>query len=333
MAEITFRLLGENNGDPAPGVNNLSGSGIAFFGSTLGSSVAVGSYQDTSYVSNGDASDIADATNNIKFQTTSQYPSGRCVLDAVPGSAYETGLSGVRSMYGTVGIMFGHTSEVRVQNCQLRIYDRSNVNYPASGVNTKVAEIVNYGGGTFATQGTDDGLGSDAFGSGDLWWWGEPWPTDLCGNGENFYTNSVGQTFYNGRDGENVNGDQRLSDAGVVGSYDTVGGTGVIVPLLDSPGSGGKQLQASEVVSGTGMVWPKWTQYCRDTTDQGNINSDVQFGDGSDTTKVAGLASIDKTFGGTGVDTHHTWSVAISASPNSSGAKEAYGLYVSLEYY
>jgi len=328
MAEITFRLLGENTGDPSPTVNNLSGSGIGFFGATAGSSVAVNAYQDTSYVSNGNGSTIADATNNIKYQTTSQYPSGRCVLDAVPGSPYETGLSGVRSMYGTVGVMFGHTSAVNIQNCQLRIYDRGNINYPASGVNTKVAEIVNYGGGTFATQGTDDGLNSDAFGSGDLWWWGEAWPEELCPAGENFYTNSVGQTFYNGISTDSVvNGDSRLATAAVPGSYATVGGTGVIVPLLDSPGSGGKQLQASEVVSGTGMVWPKWTQYCRDSSDQTAINTDVAFGNGSTG------ANIIKTYGGTGVDTHHTWSVAISASPNSSGAKESYGLYVSLEYY
>lgn len=329
MAEITFRLLGEADGSPNPLVNDLSGSGIGFFGATAGSSVAVNSYQDTSYVTNGNGSTIADATNNIKY-VSDAWPSGKCVLDAVPGSPSTCGLSGVRTMYGTVGIMFGHTSAVNVQNCQLRIYDRGNVNYPASGVNTKVAEIVNYGGGTFATQGIDDGLCAGNTGSGDLWWWGEPWPEEYCPAGENFYTNSVGQTFYNGRDDESrVNGDSRLDTAGVPGSYATVGGTGIVVPLLDSPGSGGKQLQASEVVSGTGMVWPKWTQYMQSSADQDTVfgvgvNS---FGDGTT------AANIIKTYGGTGIDTHHTWSIALSASPNSSGAKEQYGLYVSLEYY
>jgi hypothetical protein len=236
-------------------------------------------------------------------------------------------------MYGTVGVEFGHTSAVNIQNCQLRIYDRGNVNYPASGVNTKVAELVNHNGGTFNAQGSDDGLGSAAQGSGDLWWWGEPWPSEYITSNKNYYTNSVGTVFRNGTDVDTrVNGDTRLASAAVAGSYDTVGGTGIIVPLLDSPGSGQKQLQATEVISGTGMVWPKWTQYITDSTDQTEVFG-FSFGDGSDTTKVANLANIDKTFGGTGVDTHHTWSVALSASPLSTGAKEAYGLYVSLEYY
>ena len=79
------------------------------------------------------------------------------------------------------------------------------------------------------------------------------------------------------------------------------------------------------------MVWPKWTQYANQTTIQQSLGAD--FGDGSSITKTAGIAPIDKTYGGTGIDTHHSWSVAISASPLSSGGKEQYGLYVSLEYY
>lgn len=330
MPEIQFQLLGNANGTPS--VRTLSGSGIAFFGATQGSSVQIGSYQDTSYVANGDASVISDSTTNLKY-TTGAYPSGKLTLEASPGSPYENGITGVRTMYGTVGIEFGHTSEVNIQNCQLRIYDRANVNYPASGVNTKVCELVNHNGSTFDAQGSDDGLGSAAQGSGDLWWWGEAWPSEYITGGKNYYTNSVGTVFRNGTDGDTVvNGDARLATAAVAGSYDTVGGTGIIVPLLDSPGSGQKQLQATETVSGTGMVWPKWTQYIPDATDQTEVFG-FSFGDGSDTTKVAGVANIDKTFGGTGVDTHHTWSVGLSASPLSTGAKEAYGLYVSLEYF
>jgi hypothetical protein len=324
MAEIQFQILGNNNGTPS--VRTLSGSGLAFFGTTQGSSVQIGAYQDTTYVANGDATVIADATSNIKYVANS-YPSGRCVLDSVPGTPSTTGLSGVRSMYGTLGIEFGHTSAVRVQNCQLRIYDRANVNYPASGVNTKVAEIVNFNGSTFNNQGADNGLNSAAQGSGDLWWWGEPWPAALITGGKNYYTNSVGAVFRNGTSSDSrVNGDSRLSAAAVAGSYDTVGGTGIIVPLLDSPGSGQKNLHVSQTISGTGMVWPKWTQYLTDTTNQSTVFG-FSFGDGST------VGNRIKTYGGTGVSTHHNWSVALSATPLSTGAKEAYGLYVSLEYY
>ena len=232
-----------------------------------------------------------------------------------------------------IGIEFGHTAAVKVQNCQLRIYDRNNVNNPASGVNTKVAELVNWNGSTYNSQGAD-GATSDAVGSGDCLWWGEPWPSELVT--KNYYTNSTGVVFYNGLDSAtNTNGDVRLSTAAVAGSYDTVGGTGIIVPLLDSPGSGQQGLDSGEVVSGTGMVWPKWAQYLTSTANQDTFfgsSNEQQFGDGSSTVKSAGLANIDKTYGGTGVSTHHTWSVALSASPLSTGSKEDYGIYVSLEY-
>jgi hypothetical protein len=55
----------------------------------------------------------------------------------------------------------------------------------------------------------------------------------------------------------------------------------------------------------------------------GAINN---FGDGTNG------SFIGRTYGGTGLDTHHTWAVALSASPLSIGSKEQYGLYVSLEY-
>ena len=125
-----------------------------------------------------------------------------------------------------------------------------------------------------------------------------PWPAEYITGGKNYYTNSVGAVFVNGTDADaRTNGDSRLDTAAVAGSYDTVGGTGIIVPLLDSPGSGQKQLQNSEVVSGSGMVWPKWTQYITDSTDQTEVFG-FSFGDGSDTVKVGGIAPIDRTFGG-----------------------------------
>ncbi len=330
MATIRFQLLGNNDGTPS--LDTLSGSGLAFFGATGGSSVQIGQYQETTYVSNGDGSVYTDASSNVAFKDNT-YPSGQCTLDTVAGAPYDMGLSGVRSMYGSLGVEFGHSSEVNVQNCQLRIYDRANVNYPASGVNTKVAEIINHNGSTWDAQGADNGLCSAAQGSGDCLWWGEPWPAEYVTGGKNYYTNSVGAVFTNGTDADSVvNGDARLATVALAGSYDTVGGTGIIVPLVDNPGSGQKQLMNSEVVSGSGMVWPKWTQYITDTTDQTEVFG-FSFGDGSDTTKVGGIAPIDKTFGGTGIDTHHTWSVALSATPLSTGSKESYGLYVSCEYY
>ena len=320
MAEIIFQLLHNANGTAA--VDNLGGSGLAFYGSSAGSSVQIGEYQGTTYIASADGATYKDATNNIKY-VANTYPSGQASLGLTGGGTISCGLSGVKSFQGTLGIQFGHTTAVKTQNAQLRVYDRSNVNYPASGVNTKVAEIINHDGSAYNTQGTL-GNTSNVVGSGDSLWWGEPWPAELVT--KNYFTNSNGVVFYNGlSSATNTNGDSRLSAAAIAGSYDTVGGTGIIVPLSDSPGSGQKQLDRSEAAGATGPIWPKWTQYILSAKQDGTYGTGA-FGDGSDG------AHIGKTYGGTGIDTHHTWSIALSASPLSIGAKNEYGLYVSVEY-
>lgn len=321
MAEIRFQIL--NNADATPDLFSFGGSGLAFYGSSAGSSVQIGSYQDNTYVANADGSNYADATNNIKY-VANTWPSGQCEASLTGGSTLNVGLSGIKSFQSTLGIEFGHTTPVKTQNVQLRIYDRTNINYPASGVNTKVAELINHNGSTYANQGAA-GISSNAVGSGDCFWWGEAWPTEYVS--QNYFTNSSGEVFRNGLQGTNVNGDSRLSAAGIAGSYAAVGGTGIVVPLSNSPGSGQKQLNKANVSGSEGMIWPKWTQYVTNTSNQTAIfGAGNSFGDGS----TAG--NRVKNYGGTGIDTHHTWAVALSASPLSIGSKEQYGLYISLEY-
>jgi len=319
MAIIDFQILGQSDGDPS--LETLSGSGLGFFGATAGSSVQIGSYQDSTYVSNGDGSVTKGQTNNIKF-TADTFPSGMATTDAIGGTYGPVGLSGIKTFESTLGVRFGHTTAVKTQNVQLRIYDRSNINHPASGVNTKVAEVCNWGaGGTYDSQGAA-GVGSNAVGSGDAFWWGEPWPAQLVT--KNYWTNSLGTKFYNGTDDDAVvNGDARLDN--VTDDDLSVGGSGLVVPLLDSPGSGQRGLD--EVTGATGMIWPKWTQYIA-SANQATYggNAKYSFGDGT----TAGNLLLNQ--GGTGYHTHHTWGVALSASPLNIGSKEQYGLYVSLEY-
>lgn len=330
MAAIYFQTNIGADALAPPATYTLSGSGLGFFGTTAGSSVQIGAYQSSTYISNADGSTTSGQANNTKY-VASTYPSGMVTMGETGGAAYTVGLSGIKSMKGTLGIQFDHTSAVKTQNVQLRIYDRTNINNPASGVNTKVAEIVNFNGSTSASQGSV-GASSDVVGSGDALWWGEPWPTTYDGTNpmvsKNYYTNSVGTAFYNGTNSvaelANTNGDARLGQ--ITGDRETVGGSGVVVPLLDSPGSGQKALHRGEQAGATGMIWPKWTQYIvagAQTTVFGGGNN---FGDGTDS------SYIGRTYGGTGVDTHHNWSVALSATPLAIGSKEQYGLYVSLEY-
>ena len=109
MAEIIFQLLHNANGTAA--VDDLGGSGLAFYGSTAGSSVQIGEYQSKTFVSNGDGSEYKDETNNIKY-VASTYPSGQTTIAGQFGGPNNIGLSGIKSFQGTLGIQFGHTSAV-----------------------------------------------------------------------------------------------------------------------------------------------------------------------------------------------------------------------------
>ena len=109
------------------------GSGIGFFGTSFGQSVAVGSYQDTTYVTDGNGSVQGAQLSNWKYiharsglynQDTTNYP-----------------ISGVPNSYATVNVRFTNDTAVKCQNVRMRIYDRANLNRAPSGVTTQVAEL------------------------------------------------------------------------------------------------------------------------------------------------------------------------------------------------
>lgn len=302
MAEITFGTYS---------TPNIAGSGLGFYGSSFGSSVQIGSYQDKTFITNSDGTLNGGNAYNTKFTAAAS---------GIP----DTDTSGIplcrlNGYHRTLDINFDHSTPVNVQNAQLRIYDRSNINYPASGVNTKVAEVVNFNGHVsyaawVSTPGaanvSNDGVGDAPYGSGDHVWWGEAWPTNQCS--ATAWQNSSGITFRNASTSDTkTNGDSRLG--AVVGDDDTVGGTGIIVPLLDSPGSGQRFLHSAY----DGAYQPKWRQYYN--TSSPNLPN-------------IGAMSTTRTFGGTGVDTRHTWRTVLSATPLSVGSKAQYALRFSIEY-
>lgn len=310
MAEIVF---GTNDS------NNIGGSGLGFYGSTFGSSVQIGSYQNKTYVTNANGTTNGGNATNIKY---GDHP-GTGICERVNSGIPLVRLNGDAR---TFDVTFYHTTPVNVQNVQFRVYDRENINNPASGVNTKVAELVNFNNLSYSSWNSSPGADNtlSTYGSGDLFWWGEAWPANATNT--NYYQNSVGVKFYNGRNGVDsvTNGDVRLQ--GITGGDDTVGGSGLIVPLLDSPGSGGRYLEPTLGSLGTQKFVPKWKQYY--------LNS-YYATPGRDVPDIGTAGLYDSTyttFGGSGLDQCHTWRVAISATPLSIGSKEKYGAYVSLEY-
>jgi len=317
MATISFAVFQNSHIGDA-----FAGSGLGFYGTGFGTSVQVGAFQDRTFVTNGAGTDQGPAALNLKYVSASgayvQMAETTAKIPSINGSE------------ATLVINFDHGTPVKVQNAQLRIYDRTNVDYPATGVVTRVCEIVNFDSKTYTDWYSDAGneVTSNP-GSGDALWWGAPWPDALMypafsnTSVRPYYQNSVGVKFYNftasQAAGGSGNPDSRL--AGYLSpDNETVGGTGIIVPLLDSPGSGGRYV-AQPLASG---FVPKFIQYIKNTTGGQNV-----FGIA---TPFDSGTYLNNSFGGTGYDTRHTWRVGLSASTLSIGSKVQYGLYVSLEY-
>lgn len=206
MAEINFYA-------DSFGITNLNGSGLGFYGAGFGQSVNVGEWQDTTFITNGNGTSQGPQVNNAKYVNT--------MSGIVNGASSGVLLTQIPNYLATLNIRFTHNVSVQVQNVKLRIYDRSNINNPASGVTTKVAELIH------------PDIIQNNNGSGDTTWL-------------------------------------------------TPQGSALIMDLAPSPGYSG-----------------------------------LYAGNGSNSTRA---------------DTRHDHYIAISASPDSIGSKNLYGLYVSLEY-
>jgi hypothetical protein len=127
MAEIKFYA-------DTFGITNLNGSGLGFYGSSFGASVNVGEYQTTTYITNGAGTSQGPQVNNNKYlNSMSGY---------LNSQTSGTLLTSWPNYLATLRINFTHSTAVQVQNAIFRIYDRSDINKAASGVTTKVAELI-----------------------------------------------------------------------------------------------------------------------------------------------------------------------------------------------
>ena len=180
-------------------INNISGSGLGFYGGSFGQSVEINKFQDTTFITNGGGTVQAGAVNNIKYSSDT--------LAFAAGIVPATGLLWIPNEKSTCNVRFTNATTVKTQNVRLRIFDRDNKNNPASGVITRVAELL-HPSKSYAVEG-----------SGDAVFWGSATHTGVDAQG----------TFQIG-----PNPSSRLP-AGV----HTVGGSGIISPLAQSPGPSG----------------------------------------------------------------------------------------------
>lgn len=134
MATITFHANNFNAAGNSDGtvIGHTNGSGLGFYGDGFGLSVPVGQYQDSTFVSNSNGTASGIKVSNTKYMTVSGVShNGGTAIDneAMP------------NYYAPLNVRFEHTEAVRVQNCKLRIFDRNDIENPASGVTTQAYEV------------------------------------------------------------------------------------------------------------------------------------------------------------------------------------------------
>lgn len=138
-------------------IDNIQGSGLGFYSTGFGNSIAVGEFQGKTYVTNGAGTSLGVECNNIKYQNTGSGIIGQAssgiALTAIPNSQVP------------LNVRFEHSSAVQVQSAELRIYDRSNINNDPTGVLCYTAEII-HPNPTQVNTGSGDTTWTNTHGSG-----------------------------------------------------------------------------------------------------------------------------------------------------------------------
>ena len=133
MATITFH---SNNfaGNALNLIDHNAGSGIGFFGDSIGLSVPITTFQNSTFVtnSNGTSTD-GQKLSNTKFASVSGAFHN--------GSAVESDLRAMPNYWAPLNVRFTHTEAVATQNVQMRIFNRSDIDVHAVDVLTKVYEV------------------------------------------------------------------------------------------------------------------------------------------------------------------------------------------------
>jgi len=137
MATVIF-YANEGIGAINSGSQNMNGSGLAFFGNGGAySSVRINEYQDRTFVSNGNGTNVGAEIDNVKYSN----PTGAIISRG--GSTDATlWIKNIPNYKSTLNIRFTESASVRTQNAKLPIYDRSNINNPPIGVVCHACEVV-----------------------------------------------------------------------------------------------------------------------------------------------------------------------------------------------
>jgi len=140
MAEIKF-YANVDAAETSTLINHTTGSGLGFYGSAHGISVALTNTQDTTFVTNENGTAEGTAVNNTKFTGAQTAKPGSVISNLAPSQTYT--LDELPSYAAPLNIRFTHDTQVMTKNPKLRIFDRNNINNHASGVTTYVYDVRN----------------------------------------------------------------------------------------------------------------------------------------------------------------------------------------------
>ena len=133
MAAITFYANISGAGSSADGqlMNHSGGDALGFFGPSFGVSIPIGGQQDSTFVTSSDGATPGSQLNNTKWEDTNKTKSN---------TVTDVSLTNLPNYLAPLNIRFEHSEAVMVQNCKLRIFNRSDINTHADGVTTYVYE-------------------------------------------------------------------------------------------------------------------------------------------------------------------------------------------------
>lgn len=114
-------------------ISNLNNSGLGFFGASFGQSVPVGSWQQSTYITDGNGINQGPQANNAMYVHPN---SGQLQNSAIVNNI------NIPNYQSTLNIRFNNSTPVRTQNAQLYIYDRVSTSNLPSGVTCAVIPII-----------------------------------------------------------------------------------------------------------------------------------------------------------------------------------------------
>jgi len=140
-------------------IYDTGGSGLGFYGASFGRSVAVGSYNARTFITNSNGTIEGPEVDNIKY-----YSSGSAI---VGNSGTPLALTAIPNYKATLNIRFTFDEAVQVSSAEVRIFDRDDIDNAPSGVTCYIAEVI-HSGLTQTNNGSGDVTWTNAYGSGSI---------------------------------------------------------------------------------------------------------------------------------------------------------------------